>query len=415
MKHTQLFILVLFLSLQSLRAGVPGGLQWYFFSPRQMAMGYTGISNWNDVSTASMNPGAIVFSRQSGVQIGTSMVRPATTFLEAAPSVYLDTTIIPTQTPLFLNSVFHINTDAEKRRISIGLAVNQPFGVSVTWPDQWKGKFITQEFSLNTYFLHLTTSIKLNEKIGIGIGGSYGAFNLISRRALKDTDGITLDVGSATLTGTDLTWGIFFGLFVKMSETSRFSVSLRSPMAIQIDNGAANFSVPVSLENQYPNQQFSTRFWLPPQLDLGFQFNATSRLRVNIAANYTGWQLLDSLSYELETPVPSLSQYPETGFRNSLAMRIGGELSITENLALRGGSYLENTAIPTNRLSPQFPDASRIGFTSGLGYRYRRITVDAAYQFSFTGERSGILEPASFGGIYESNAHAVSLGLGYLW
>lgn len=199
MKHAQLYIFLLSFSLSTLQAGVPGGLQWYFFSPRQMGMGYTGISNWNDVSTASMNPGAIVFSRQSGVQIGTSIVRPATTFLEVAPSVYLDTTIIPTQTPLFLNSVIHVNTDPEKRRISFGLSVNQPFGISVTWPDQWKGKFITQEFSLNTYFLHLTTSIKLNDKVGIGIGGSYGAFNLISRRALRDTDGITLDVGSATL------------------------------------------------------------------------------------------------------------------------------------------------------------------------------------------------------------------------
>lgn len=378
-------------------------------------MGYTGIASWNDVSTASMNPGAIVFSRQSGIQVGTSVLKPATTFLEAAPSVYLDTTLIPTQTPLFLNSVFHMNTDPETRRISFGLAVNQPYGVSITWPDQWKGKFISQEFSLNTYFLHLTTSIRLTDKIGIGIGGSYGAFNLLSRRALKDTDGISLDLGSATLTGTDLTWGIFFGVFVKMSETSTFSASLRSPMQINITNGSASFSVPVSLESQYPDQQFSAKFWLPPQLDMGLQLKARSRLTINLALNLTGWQLFDSLYYDLETPVPTLNQYPETGFRNSLAMRIGGELSLTENFALRGGSYLENTSVPNNRLSPEFPDASRIGFTVGLGYRYRRIALDGGYQFAFTGERSGILETASFGGIYESNAHAISLSLGYLW
>lgn len=415
MKHAQLFLLLIFMSCSQLLAGIPGGLQWYFFSPRQMGMGYTGIASWNDVSTASMNPGALVFSRYAGVQVGTSVLRPATTFLEAAPSVYLDTTMIPTQTPLFFNSVIHLTPDVEKRRISFGLAVNQPYGVSVTWPDQWKGKFISQEFSMNTYFLHFTTGIKLNEKVGLGIGGSYGAVNLLSRRALVDTDGISLDLGSATLTGTDLTWGLFVGAFVNMSETSTFSALLRSPMQVNISNGDAIFSVPTSLESQYPDQQFSTTFWLPPHLDLGMQFRPQPRLSINLALNISAWQIFDSLSYLLEIPVPSLTQYPETGFTNSMAVRIGGELSLTENLLLRGGSYLENTPVPNDKLSPEFPDASRIGYTAGLGYHNRWIAIDLGYQFAFTGERSGILDQASFGGIYESNAHALSIGIGYLW
>ena len=65
-----------------LKAVTPGGLQWYFSDPAQMGMGFTGIAHASGIATASFNPGAIVFSRTSGVQAGFSIMRPATSFLE---------------------------------------------------------------------------------------------------------------------------------------------------------------------------------------------------------------------------------------------------------------------------------------------------------------------------------------------
>ncbi len=398
-----------------LAANTPGGLQWYYFSPRQMAMGFTGIALNNDPATASMNPGGIVFSRMSGVQVGSSLIRPATTYLETAPGVYLDTTLIPDLTPLLMNAVIHTEPD-QPSNLSFGVAVNQPFGVSVTWPDLWKGKFISQEFSLNTYFVHLAMSVRLGDKVGLGVGGSYGGLTLLSRKAIRDTDGLNLDIGSVALSGSDLTWGIFTGIYVQVNEQLSLSACLRSPMRINIQQGLADFSVPASLEPAYPDQPFQTDFWLPPTLDLGLRFAPESRLAIYGAINLTAWQIMDSLLFTLEDPIPSLVQYPAFSHRQALSLRMGTEVSLTEFLSVRAGVYLENTPVPEEHLSPQIPDAASIGFTTGLGLRILgKLQMDLAYQFAFTGERSGILEVAKFGGTYESLEHGLSLGLSYLW
>ena len=255
----------------------------------------------------------------------------------------------------------------------------------------------------------------MTDRLGIGIGGSYGALTLISRQAVEDTDGQQLEIGSASLSGADLTWGLYAGLSYKASETSAFSLLFRSPMRVNIQNGTADFAVPASLENLYPSQSFSSTFWLPPQLDLGLSLQPKSRLTIHLAANLVGWQLLDSLLYELEEPVETVNQYPETGFVNTVSLRMGSELFVNEHISLRGGLYLENTPVPDEQLSPAFPDGTRIGLTAGLGYRTGDIRVDAAYQFAFTGERTGILSGAGFGGTYKSNAQSLSLGISYLW
>lgn len=285
----------------------------------------------------------------------------------------------------------------------------------MTWPDSWKGQFIAQEFTINTYFAHLSTSIKVSDKLGIGFGGSYGALTLLSRRALEDTDGQDLRVGSATLSGIDLTWGLFAGFHYRFSETRSFSALLSSPMRVNILNGTAAFSVPASLENLFPSQSFSTTFWLPPRLDIGFSLQPKPRLTVNIAANIVGWQLMDSLTYELEEPVESLNQYPNTGFANTLSLRMGSEIFLNEQASLRGGIYLENSPVTSENLSPEFPDGTRIGLTSGLGYQIGNMEIDAAYQFAFTGERTGIHTEAGFGGTYKSNVQSLSMGISYLW
>ena len=381
-----------------------------------MGMGFSGVALWDGLSTAAFNPGGICFSRRSGVEIGSSWLRPATTFLEASPGIYVDSTIIPSLTPLFFNAVLHVSPTSEEKGLSLGLSVNQPFGTSVIWPDNWKGKFISQEFTLNTYFADITASIRLNKKVGIGIGGSYGAITMISRRALRDTDGQNLDVGSVSMSGSDLTWGILAGICLRPSDQLAISATAHSPMRVEMINGLADFSVPTSLENTYPDQSFRTSFWLPGRLDIGFNYRPESRLLLTAAINIVGWGMWDSLYYDLETPVNSLTQYPERGYRNSTSLRAGGEYSLSEKWLLRSGLYLENTPVTDQQLSPEVPDATSIGLTAGLGWMLNeRFGLDLAYQFSFTGERSALLAPAKFGGTYESLLHSVGVSMKYQW
>ena len=412
--NTQTLICLLFLS--NAVHGYPGGLQWYYGSPRHMGMGFTGAALWDGLSPAAYSPGTIALSRYSGVELGSSWLRPATSFLEAPPGIYLENSLIPVLTPLFLNSIIHLTPKEKNRGVAIGVSVNQPFGSSSVWPDTWKGKYLSQEFTLNTYFAHLSVAVRVNEGLGLAVGGSYGALTLLSRRALRDTDGQNLDVGSVALSGADILWGVFAGVAFRANERLSWSATLRSPMEVSITRGTADFSVPASLESLFPDQNFSTSFWLPPSLDLGCQFQPQSRLQLSATCSFVAWSIWDSLLFVLEEPVEALIQFPEKAHRNALSLRAGGEYAVGTHLFLRGGLYLENTPVPEDKLSPEFPDATAIGITTGLGWQPgERISLDVAYQFGSTGERTGLLSQANFGGTYESNLHAFSAGISYRW
>ncbi len=397
-------------------AVMPGGLQWNYFGPRQMSMGFTGVAAWDNPSAAAFNPGSMCFHRKSSLQAGSTLIQTSTSFREASPSIYSDSTVTPLLSPVYFNAVIRLTPHREKRSLSLGLALNQPFGTSIAWPDNWKGKFISQEFALNTYFLHLSASFKLNSHLGFGVGGSFGAVNLLSRRALSDAGGFNLDFGSVALGGTDLTSGLFAGIFFQPKDQLSFSAVVRSPMKVDIENGLADFSVPASLENIYPDGSFQLSFWLPGRIDLGMRYQPEPRLTITAELNLAGWSILDSMKYVLEETIGEFPQYPEKRFQSSSSMRCGAEYAANERWSLRTGLYLENSPVPQELLSPEFPDATRLGLTTGLGCAIiSRLHLDIAYQFAFSGERSAILEPARFGGTYESVIHGFCLGLTYQW
>lgn len=399
------------------RQGRSQSLQWQYYGTRQMGMGFVGAALTDDAGAAAYNPAGMAFSRQSGLQVGSSAVRSRTYFAETFPSIYLDSTIAQTLTPLYLNTVLRFPARENPSTVALGLSLHQPFGSSVAWDDQWKGKFISQEFSLNTYFLQGSLSLRLQERLGIALGGSYGVLTLLSRRALRDTDGQNLELGSLAISGSDATWGLFVGIYAELNEQLSLGAVLRSPMPVQIENGTADFTVPESLQEIYEDQAVAVEFWLPPRLELGLCYEPEPRLLIGIDLNIAGWALLDSLRFDFAAdPEPPVQAYPEKNYRNSTAFRAGAEWAWSEQLHLRGGLFFENTFMPNEWVSPELPDASRIGLSAGLGWRlWQHLSLDLAYQFAFTGERSAVLTAARFGGTYVTRIQGLSAALSYNW
>jgi long-subunit fatty acid transport protein len=66
-------------------------------------------------------------------------------------------------------------------------------------------------------------------------------------------------------------------------------------------------------------------------------------------------------------------------WRNQVTGRIGIEQSWRENATLRAGYSHGNSPVPGSTLSPLTAAITRDSITAGVGYRWGRVRVDAAY------------------------------------
>jgi long-chain fatty acid transport protein len=390
-----------------------GGFELRLLGVRQLGMGHAGAGFAADAASAWLNPGALCLVPRNSVVFGGGAVTPVTAFLAQTPSVYGAESEFQVLSPIYLHASLGGTRDLGQWRVRFGLSVATPYLSSIRWPDTWKGRFISQEFSFSTLFVQPAVSFTRGSRLGIGLGFSLGWGNLLVRRAIQ-ADGPNGTQGSVRFAGTGLGAGLSLGLLYHVNGTLSLGATLRSGVMIRLRQGSIRFDVPESLESQYPDGTFSASLPLPPSLTLGIGYQPDPRLRLALDLSFYGWESFESLRLLPDSPAYDIQEFPERNFRNTLTLSLGGEYSVNEMLRIRAGWYYDGSPVAQGYVSPELPDATRIGLTAGAGIRLsRHLQIDLAYAYEFTGERTAILDAAVFGGAYESFVYKLGLGLVY--
>lgn len=410
-------ILTILISLILIINGaMAGGFKLYLMGQRQLGMGVASTALAQDASAGYFNPGALVFTpHRANLLFGGTAIRPITQYAGLPPSAYvtaMDTVVI---TPIYLYGSWKGKKDTPLGRWALGFSLTNPFGSTTRWPDDWKGKYLTQEFAINTLALQSTLSFKVTPKLGIGLGFRYLAGTLLGRKALPNTSSNGAD-GNAQYSGTGAAWGLSLGMYAALSDKVNLGITYRSRMSIPLDSGIIRFTVPPSLTSQYPDQSFYSEIPLPSELNLGLSYRPQERLLLSFEVQWVGWQVFDSLHIYLQEEVPGFTTYPERAFKNTVNFRLGGEYSLSTNTMIRAGGYFKNSPVPQLYVSPELPDANSIGITAGFSWRIiRNLTLDLAYVYEYTGERTSSFSAGGFGGIYRSTQSNLGIGLGYVF
>jgi long-chain fatty acid transport protein len=388
-----------------------GGIQLQYQSQRAAGMAHTGTGIARDASAIYFNPGALLFCPRGDVQIGASLSYGRTRFLAQTPSVYRADMNPQVLSPL---SVFaHWRGQAAHARWSGGIGLYQPFGYVSAWPEDWKGKFITQEYEVGTLVLQPTVCRRISPRWSAGLGLSLALGSYLSRRAMQ-VDGPNDTEGSALLNAAGTGLGLNLGVYFQPNDRFSAGLSWRSPLRIELAEGSARYVVPESLGSQYPDQFFSALLLLPGSLSLGIAFEPEARLRVAADLEIAFWARIDSFRLRGLEPVEGFLDFPARHYVNTMALRVGGEYNLGTRWALRGGLFYDGSPVPQRKVSPELPDSDRIGLTLGAGMQlHPRWALDFSYQYAFSGERFGLLEEALFGGTYQSEGHTGGVGIKY--
>lgn len=308
-------------------------------------------------------------------------------------------------------------------RLTVGLGVFTPFGLSTKWPSDWDGRFQVIDATIRATTINPVIAWRPLEWMNTAVGIQYFQVKLSERRALNLATIVPgAGEGAVSVSGDARALGFTGGLLIAPSSRWQVGVSYRSRVNAKVKHGWADFSVPASFASSFPDGAIRTELTLPPSLRTGLLFRPQPDWNIEVDATWTGWSTVDRLEIQFTGGPPS--DVTTFGWHDTMTYSIGIERRITPSVRLRGGYLYDLSPIPDQQATPLIPDADRQGVSAGIGVATTGWTLDVGYQFllfermkeNSVGSDSNSAVPlidARANGRYRSTAHVLGVSVGY--
>lgn len=385
------------------------GFQVNLQGQRQQAMGSAATGYAQDAATLFYNPGGAGFVENSEIILSATPTFARGKFVDANTDATAETTS-PTSYPFAAYGLFGFKK-AEK--LNVGLAVYTPFGSTVEWEDGWTGRFALTRLQLQSIFVQPTVSYKITDKIGIGAGFVYsnGKVNLQKDIPVMDNSG---NYSHAELSGAASGFGFNAGVYFQPTEKWSLGLSYRSQVNMKVDDGEAKFTVPQAIEANFPDGKFTSSLPLPQVASFGLGYRLNEKLHLAADVNFVGWKAYDTLAFDYAQNTASLTDTRSArNYRNTFALRLGTRYAVTEDLTVRLGVSYGMTPVQDGYVTPETPDADRVSYAAGIGYRIgEHFHIDASFLFTALEREDTNLE-TNLSGTFKTNVCAPGISFSY--
>jgi long-chain fatty acid transport protein len=162
----------------------------------------------------------------------------------------------------------------------------------------------------------------------------------------------------------------------------------------------------------------SAKINIPATFAIGAAYTM-GRLTVEADADWTFWHTYRSLPITIQDPRPPVlgSSTAQKNWEDVVAFRLGAEYRVTDPFALRAGFVYDPTPVPAATMGPELPDATRINYMVGAGYKIGPWTIDGAFmyidKFDRTVNNQNNATLTGFNGTWTGDAWLVGLDVGY--
>jgi long-chain fatty acid transport protein len=292
-------------------------------------------------------------------------------------------------------------------RVAFGAGFNAPFGLGVTWGQDFEDRFELQKAAFQTFAFMAGAAVRVVPPLTLGLTVGLARTSVAVQQKL---DFVTQE-GTADLQTAG--WGVLLGAGVQYEPVKRvrlgFSFSLPTETSLK---GTARFTnVPDSFGPLTNDQDVTSKVTLPARFRLAVSALATEQIRVDVDIAYTLWSSFKQLNFDFADPLtPDKSL--EKDWKNTFTVRVGGEYDLPKLATLRAGLLFDQAAVPPSTLGPDLPDGNRYGLSLGLGRELvKGLRADLSYAFILIDGQKSTL--ANFPAAYDGHAHAIGLALTY--
>lgn len=261
-------------------------------------------------------------------------------------------------------------------KLWVGMSINAPYGLSVSFPNRWAGAGYAQDTDLKTYTFGPSAAYKINDWISIGAGvqvqymkAQYEQFQTAgtdftisgSGWAFGWTAGVTF----TPFAGTDIGFGYRSAVNQKLEGNISNGVGLTS-------TGAAELTVD-----------------LPDVATLSIRQRIGQSFTLMGTVEWSNWSRIGTASVFQASGAPATGP---TGLAITLPFQyddgwfysVGGEYVVQPNLTLRAGVGFEKSPVVDNVRTPRLPDNDRYWFSVGASYKpaeFPGLVFDLAYTY----------------------------------
>ena len=412
---------------------------------KAMGMGFAFTAQADDPSAIYFNPAGLTQLKGQNIMVGVTYVREnggefngLTPVDNNVPLTSGGFTNQKSETQKSLNfyipNAYYTRT-TNSGNVSYGVGIFAPFGLGQEYNDKNTSIFRNQitKIDLQTVVVNPTIAFKISEflSVGVGIDWMYGKAELAKTPWNPALVPVALNgnVYNLDLEGDGDAWGYNFGILLKPTPNLRFGANYRSPFTLEIKDGDVNLSnINPAVQAAFGGSSFSTKggatIRMPATFALGVSYTM-DRLTVNVDADWTFWHSFDSLPITFANPVPGPGGtflLPPTSvspkdWEDVVAFRIGAEYRVTDPLALRVGFVYDPTPVPAATMGPELPDADRLNYMVGAGYKVGPWTIDGAFmyvdKFDRTVNNLSVAALTGFNGTWTGDAWLVGMDVGY--
>lgn len=291
--------------------------------------------------------------------------------------------------------------------LAIGIGVFTPYGAAGNWPADWVGQFRAHQSSVQTFDININLAYQVHPRLSLAAGVNVVRGTVFISRHLDFVDSI----GEVELGGGAWGVGFNFGARVEIIEkTLFFGAQARTAVNLAFTGNAHFSNIPPEFGARIYDQPIKAAIQLPLVGQFGLGWSGWSALKVGLDVTYVDWSSFRELRIEFENEdltVPLPKNWYDTA-----SVHFGVEYEVNEKITARIGFVYDPTPSPSNTLTPDLPDATRLKLCVGAGYKHSSgFFADLGFQLIalLTQNSSAPGFPGSYGG----TAEVLSLSIGY--
>ncbi len=338
----------------------------------------------------------------------------------------------------FPSTIYYTHEISDK--MTAGLGIFFPFGLSSEWDDDYEGRYIgtyVEMFSMN---INPVLSYRVTDRFSLAAGLDFIYVDTDLRAMVNQT--VVGSMLPPALGGPvyellpDVEqkfsgdgWGCGFNLGALFKATDRVSIGMayRSQVDVDVDGDLSFSRVDPRLTLLFPNSMASSEIKLPAQFVAGIATQITDNLIVEIGARWEDWDSNDTMTLELELPFLGQSAISQPrDWHSTWAYNIGGSYRLNEKVAINFGYLYGENAVPNSTFDPLIPDTDAHLFTIGTDLTYEAWTLSGAFGYEYHYQRdknTTIGDPlgslaagmpvSTANGEYNTDIYLFALSLGY--